>query len=102
MLFPFPDYIIAEAVSIPHPALSNATLGRDRLPTRSVMALAYLFQCDYDDLVGWCNDSLDDPALTAELPCIESGIDTDIPDHPYWLISKLRNIKPLYYDASSA
>jgi len=97
MLFPYPGYAIAQAIRVPHPYLSRAQLGRDRISPQYLMDLAYLFQCDTEDLVGWCEES---PDLSAELPCIESGIDTDVPPLPLGIMRQVRRrggIKPRPY-----
>jgi hypothetical protein len=96
MIFPYPDYVVAQAVRLPHPHLSAATLGRDRIPVQYLLDLAYLFQCETDDLIGWCDDGIESSNLSAELPCIESGIDTDIPRLPYYLQKKVR-VRPQPY-----
>lgn len=79
----FPDYIIAGAISVSAPYFSNCTLGKATLSPTVLMDLAYLLDCEPEQLVGWANDGLDTRSLSAELPCLESGVDTDIPrTHP--------------------
>jgi len=91
MTFPFPGYVIAQAIQYPHPHFSNALLGRDRLPVHYLMDLAYLLQCEPDELIGWADGGTDSRSLTAELPCIEDGINTAVP-------RRFRHITARYYD----
>jgi hypothetical protein len=79
MTFPFPDYIVARAIHVSAPHFSNCTLGRATLSPAILMDLSFLFDCEPQHLVGWANDGKDIPNLTAELPCLEDGIDTAIP-----------------------
>jgi len=91
MTFTHPDYVIAATVQIPNEKLSMATLGRKRLNPAVLADLAYLFACQPEDIAGWADDGDESPLLTAELPCIESGIDTDVPPHtPYWVYRRRR------------
>jgi hypothetical protein len=76
MVFPLPAYLIAQAIRIPHPALSSAQLGRERLPVHFLMDLAYILGCEPEDLIGWANDGIDTDSLDAECPCIEDGVNT--------------------------
>jgi hypothetical protein len=94
MTFPFPAYVVAQAIRIPHPHLSKAMLGRDKLPVHYLMDLAYLLSCEPDELLGWADGGIDSHSLAAELPCIEDGINTAIPDI---VLPKLRNSKPRFY-----
>ena len=95
MMFPLPAYKIAHSIRIPHPALSNAQLGRDKLPVHYLMDLAYILGCEPEDLIGWANDALDSPDLSAECPCIEDGINTAIPTN---ILPRLRNSHPIFYE----
>jgi hypothetical protein len=79
MVSQFPDYIIAQAIRVSAPHFSNATLGRSTLSPAVLMNLSYLFDCEPDQLVGWANDGIDTNTLSSELPCLETGVDTDIP-----------------------
>lgn len=75
----FPDYMIAQAIAVSAPHFSNCTLGRSTLSPAVLMDLSYLFNCNPDDLIGWANDGIDTSQLSAELPCLEDGVDTAIP-----------------------
>jgi hypothetical protein len=75
----FPDYLLARAIGVNAPTFSNCTLGRDRLNPVLLMDLSYLLGCDPEHLVGWANDGDDTALLAAELPCLDTGVDTDLP-----------------------
>ena len=68
-----PDYLIAEAIKVAPSRYSNWCLGRRPVRSSVLFRLSLIFQCDPRDIIGWAEEG---PDATAEVPCLEDGVDT--------------------------
>lgn len=68
----YPSYIIARTLHVSPAHLSQCMSGKRTLSPILLMDLSYLLACEPEQLVGWAHE---DTTLSAELPCIDAGLD---------------------------
>jgi len=81
MTAPFPQHVIADAIGVSEGHFSSCTLNRHTLTPINLMDLAFLLDCEIDQLVGWADNGIETDDLTGECPCLEAGLDTPRQTH---------------------